>query len=517
MPKKVSRKRAPLVLPQIVKPRWPVQGHGGKPRTAVITGVSGFLGSTLGARFLMAHAGNSLRAVVRPKKGKSVKEREREICLLLAFHMVCHEGVRRKRSLGFKEKIEQTADLIQGQITFVEGFTDRPDFGLPLLQFNELASGITDVINAAASINFYEPLNEAIANNKISAENFIKLVKEAKSNKGFHIGAHISTAYAAGGTLLSTGRIILETELPLEKNIGDAENLPDLLGRRLRTKEFFNVYEQTKAWAELLIRRTQTRREAEVEHHERMIEAQLPIMVLKPSIIVGHSQSGWTPSFDPVVYPAFYMIWRNKLSALSVKSGYSRLDVVPLDFVSAAIQHLQIHAPLDKVLGNTFHLTSHPNDHLLIEDLVGACKLHYQELTEDSDKPFKPKPTGLLTHGRARILRNADSIREKLPGQKPVDQKVKNQRQTVFDYSKIGGHPFDTTQAQAILEPKGISPPHLSDYLREILQFCVDHHWRTPSIFTHDIIKKVAALPEKPRGSRSVRKSSKRKKGSEKD
>ena len=50
---------------------------------------------------------------------------------------------------------------------------------------------------------------------------------------------------------------------------------------------FRNAYERSKFEAELLVR-------------ER--SAQLPILVLRPSIVVGERSSGWTTSFN-VLYP----------------------------------------------------------------------------------------------------------------------------------------------------------------------------------------------------------------------
>jgi hypothetical protein len=36
---------------------------------------------------------------------------------------------------------------------------------------------------------------------------------------------------------------------------------------------------------------------------------------------------------------------------------------------------------------------------------------------------------------------------------------------------------FDTTQADALLSPHGVRPPHVQDYFEKILRYCVESDW----------------------------------------
>jgi len=82
----------------------------------------------------------------------------------------------------FAEKIE----CITGEIT-------EPDFGLPNAQFRELASRVDIVINAAASVNFREPLDQALAINALSLCHLTELARAARAPL-----VQVSTCYVNG-------------------------------------------------------------------------------------------------------------------------------------------------------------------------------------------------------------------------------------------------------------------------------------------------------------------------------
>jgi len=230
----------------------------------------------------------------------------------------------------------------------------------------------------------------------------------------------------------------------------------------------------------------------ELEETGEITISELPITVLRPSIIVGHSQTGWTSALDTVLYPAFYIIYRNKLTHLPNIDGYSRIDLVPVDFVTAAVHHFITHPRLEDIVGRTFHITSHPDDNLLVSDLVAACKRGFEEL---SGGTFKPKGTQFVSHRKFAVGLTAADFKGLLPRQQKIRQDERNKQTTIHDYTKTGGHPFDTTQARALLEPTGIIAPHFADYLPNILRFAVESGWRTPAVFSWDISKKVKQLP----------------------
>ena len=82
----------------------------------------------------------------------------------------------------FAEKIE----CITGEVT-------EPGFGMPISAFNALARRVDLIINAAASVNFREALDEALAINAISVQNITELARAGNAPL-----IQVSTCYVNG-------------------------------------------------------------------------------------------------------------------------------------------------------------------------------------------------------------------------------------------------------------------------------------------------------------------------------
>jgi len=126
---------------------------------------------------------------------------------------------------------------------------------------------------------------------------------------------HVSTAYIAGDR---TG-VVREDEL--------------IAGQR-----FLNAYEQSKYDAEL---------------HVRTHGAHLPIVVARPSIVLGDSRSGHRSGSAPII-PVLRHVASGRLRAFP-GWGSTRLDLVPLDYVADAMHRL-LGEP--GAVGRTFHLAA---------------------------------------------------------------------------------------------------------------------------------------------------------------
>ena len=139
--------------------------------------------------------------------------------------------------------------------------------------------------------------------------------------------AYVGTAYVAGER---TG-LVRENELAVGQS-------------------YRNTYEQTKAEAEALVR-------------SRLDS--LPGVILRPSIIVGDSRTGVTSSFKMMYWPLkIYArgLWRTV-------PGYpdAVLDIVPVDFVAAAVARLAFD---EAALGSTVHLCAGPRGSATIEQVA---------------------------------------------------------------------------------------------------------------------------------------------------
>ena len=85
-------------------------------------------------------------------------------------------------------------------------------------------------------------------------------------------------------------------------------------------QRFRNAYEQSKFEAECLVARARGR---------------LPITVVRPSIVVGERESGWTASFNVLYWP-LRAFARGAYAALPARRD-APVDVVPVDYVADAI------------------------------------------------------------------------------------------------------------------------------------------------------------------------------------
>lgn len=151
-------------------------------------------------------------------------------------------------------------------------------------------SDVTHVIHCAADVAFTRPLADARAINVEGARHVAALAARAPRLERL---VHVSTAYVAG---THAGRF---TE-------ADAD-----LGQRHR-----NTYEQTKLEAETLMRAAGA-------------------TIVRPSIVVGDSRTGWTSSFN-VLYPPLRALARGLVDAIPADPD-ALVDVVPVDHVADVI------------------------------------------------------------------------------------------------------------------------------------------------------------------------------------
>jgi long-chain acyl-CoA synthetase len=104
-------------------------------------------------------------------------------------------------------------------------------------------------------------------------------------------------------------------------------------------QSFRNPYERSKFEAELALRRE---------------GADLPLQILRPSIVVGDSATGRTSSFN-VLYGPLKAFARGGIRAIPARRD-SPVDIVPVDYVADRVHELVTHGP-----NGTFHLVAGRN------------------------------------------------------------------------------------------------------------------------------------------------------------
>jgi nucleoside-diphosphate-sugar epimerase len=246
------------------------------------------------------------------------------------------------------------------------------------------------VVHCAAAVSFQQPLDEARA---INVEGTRRVLAAAAAMPSLERFVHVSTAYVAG---THAGRF---TENDLD--VGQS---------------FRNTYEQTKLEAERIVR-----------------DSGLPHRIVRPSIVVGESTTGWTSSFN-VLYPPLQALSRGLVKRVPADPE-AIVDVVPVDHVADVIQA-------------AMHWPSGPR---VVHAVAGDDALRAGELA------------ALAAHELGRPVPELDPDGADLP---PGGLEVYAPYFTVRTR-------FDAANARGI----GLRAPSLRDYLGKLLTYAQDARW----------------------------------------
>ena len=199
--------------------------------------------------------------------------------------------------LGLKE---EDFVIIEGDITVPQLMINADDHVL-------LKEKVTHVFHLAAIYDLAVPRNIAFKINVNGTEYVNNWVRGLPQLKRY---IYFSTAYVVGkreGTLY-------ETEL-------------------IRPTSFKNHYEETKYEAEVLVEK---------------LKEEIPVTIIRPGIVKGHSQTGETIKFDG---PYFMMNFLERLKFLpllpKLGKGDAYVNFVPIDYIIQATAYLSF---LKKVL-----------------------------------------------------------------------------------------------------------------------------------------------------------------------
>ncbi len=295
------------------------------------------------------------------------------------------------------------------------GDVSEPKCGLDSAAYEQLSAEVTRVVHSAATVRFDHSLDEARRINVEGTRRILDLASDSRKLKSF---AYVGTAYVAG----ERSGLVLESELAVGQS-------------------YRNTYEQSKAEAEALVQARLT---------------SLPGMILRPSIIVGDSKTGATSSFKMMYWPLkIYArrLWRTV-------PGYSDavLDIVPVDFVARSVAQLLFD---QAALSSTVHLCAGPHASATIEQVAHRAQKYFNgpEPRFVDPKLFfavvRPLLFLSLWGRKRRVLRDGRAYR---------------------DYFTMRMQ-FDTSLADRLLQPAGVTPPPVLDYLDQLFHYCVASDW----------------------------------------
>jgi len=359
--------------------------------TVFLTGATGFLGMEVLARLL--------------------EEGDREVLTLIR---ASDDAAAEQRLEDVLKTLWDDPSAYRSRVTAVRGDVTAPGLGLGDRR-NEWAERTGAVLHCAASISFDLPLSEARAINVDGTARVLDFAVEAQAREGLERFLHVSTAYVSGryeGTFR-------------ERQLDAGQS-------------FRNTYEETKADAEQIV----------------TLARELGPAIARPSIVVGESDSGWTPAFNVLYWPlrAFSRGMFTEVPALA--DGH--VDIVPIDYVADGLVHL-----LGRREAGVFNLVSGRNAPR-VEELVNLASDYFGKPHPKLVTPLPPEHVG------------DDQGDVFVP---------------YFDMQVV----FDDARARSVLGPAGIEAPILRDYFGKLMEYAEAARWGKKGISREAARARVAA------------------------
>jgi len=294
------------------------------------------------------------------------------------------------------------------------GDVTKPLLGLDASARAWLDGGPVRLVHGAAEVRFDLPYAVMEKQNVEGTRNVLALAESIGPR--LERLEYVSTAYVAGD------RRDLVPETDIDR------------GQRPR-----NDYERSKLAAELAVDAARVRG--------------MPIVVHRPSIIVGDSRTGRASSFKVLYWPMkLYArgMWRTCFGRAS-----STIDVVPVDYVADAMLAL-FDEP--RATGRIVHLAAGPER----QSTIGALAAMAQRFFEGRPvRYFDP----MIYHRWVRPWL--------LPILRVLYPEVARTGGVFLPYL-VANPSFATDHAKALLEPKGIAPPPVGEYFETIMAYARD-------------------------------------------
>lgn len=307
-------------------------------RNILITGTTGFVGKVVLEKLLRQIPGIGRIYLLIRGNAANPTARERfnnEVATSSIFDTLKEHNPQR-----FEQLCNEKLHFITGELT-------EPDFGLSDADFQALAQKIDLVINSAASVNFREPLDQALLTNTVSLHTLIKLARVKKTPV-----VHVSTCYVNG---FNTGLMIEETSPPKHGGItrsarGYFEVTPviDALQQKIAREQSRHADKKDREQALIELGITESNRFGWNDTYtftkwlaEQVLMQALQdqsLTILRPSIVESTLQEpvpGWIEGVK--VADAIIMAYaREKVTFFPGDPG-SVIDIIPADLVANSI------------------------------------------------------------------------------------------------------------------------------------------------------------------------------------
>jgi thioester reductase-like protein len=391
------------------------------PQSAtLLTGATGFIGAEI-LRRLLEEPDRRVWALVRAGDQRAAERRGLEVLFRIFLH----------------DRDAYTA--ARRRMRWVAGDLARPDLGLSPAAREEIRSECGEVIHAGASTAWELSAEDAAVVNYRAVVSLSDLVAEmARGGRSVRL-VHFSTAYVVGRR---EGHIL-------------PEDLPE------EAAPFNNTYEQTKARAERYLR-------------ERMGE--IPVTVLRPSIVVGDSRTGRTFNFNVLYFP-IKLLYRGLLPLVPGRAT-TRLDIVPVDYVCDATLALGRDS---RSVGRTYNLTA--DDDAMPLTVFGTLITDFfnERLRAEGRSIRPPRVIGPVSWAVVRWW-----LSRRLKG------RPRQQFQTFNIYLPyiLTHKRFDAASTRSTLG-QSVAYPAIESYILRVAEYALTREWG------HDVSWDPAMLPDR--------------------
>lgn len=316
-----------------------------------------------------------------------------------------------------KAEVERAAILLEfglpeSHFEIIEGDIASPGLAIDPEVQTQLETAVTHVFHLAAIYDLAVPKEIAYLVNVEGTRNVNDWTKTLKSIKRY---TYFSTAFVAG----RREGILYEDEL-------------------IKPSSFKNYYEETKYEAEVLV---------------EALKSEVPVTIIRPGIVKGHSRTGETIKFDG---PYFIMNFIDRLSFMpflpKLGKGDSVVNLVPVDYIIEATTYLTFS---QKGAGKTYHLTD-PKPYKVSE----LYEMMMYEM-------MKKQPKGSVPLALAKGGLHFRVFRRYLGVEKEA-----------LDYFTWKGT-FDSSQAQDDLKDSGIRCPDFKEGITAMAAFYKENKHKT--------------------------------------
>ncbi len=298
------------------------------------------------------------------------------------------------------------------RVTMIEGDISKADLGVAAKDVRKLKGKIDHFFHLAAVYDLKAPPQQVVTANVAGVANALAFAKAVKAGC-FH---HVSSIAAAG----------LYDGVFREDMFEEARGLE-------------HPYYSSKHKGEGLVR----------------AEKAIPWRIYRPGIVVGDSRTGEIDKIDGPYY-FFKLIQKLRdvvpswVPMIGIEGG--RINVVPVDFIVAAIDHL---AHLDGLDGRAFHLTD-PNPMRVGDMLNVLAKAAHAP-------PFTVRINANLFGFAPPALRRGLMALTPFRRMRKMMMKELGLPDDVFMFVNYPTR-FDSRETQKLLRPAGITVPAFEDY-----------------------------------------------------